>query len=313
MTQPGERHAKVNIVTVSYRNHADTRAFLDSLATVRGFQECNVTVVNNAVGSEDLAEIDEIAASFEGSLTMVHSAENLYYWGGAESVVRRMLDSDSGGVGFDWLIICNNDVLFNDAGFLETLRSCDASDHGVIAPSIISLATGRDQNPFLRKPPGMFQLIKWRALFSNFPVAKVLLGLRWAIGPLRRFMNRSRLEGGVGGRGNIYAPHGAFMIFSRRYFERGGWLDTTVPMYMEEITTGAIAEQIGVPVLYCPVLQVHHCEHATTGTTLTRVRWSRGRVGFSYLLRHYLRPEVHRHDGNHMPRGGKDVDQGRSR
>ena len=76
MTQPGKRHAKVNIVTVSYRNHGDTRAFLDSLTAVRGFQECNVTVVNNAVGSEDLAELDEIAASFGGSVTMVNSVEN---------------------------------------------------------------------------------------------------------------------------------------------------------------------------------------------------------------------------------------------
>ena len=313
MTQPGKHHAKVNIVTVSYRNHGDTRAFLDSLATVRGFRECNVTVVNNAVGSEDVAELDEIAASFEGSLKMVHSAENLYYWGGANSVVRRILGSGTGGVGVDWIIISNNDVLFNDAGFLEKLRSYDASDHGVIAPSIVSLATGRDQNPFLRKPPGMFQLIKWRAQYSNFHVARALLALQEAVGSVRWFIDRRQLAGGVRRPDEIYAPHGAFIIFSRRYFEGGGWLDTTVPMYMEEITTGAIAEQIGVPVRYRPDLQVHHREHATTGTTLTRVQWSRWRVGFSYVLQHYLRPEAHRRDGNHMPRGGKDVAQGRSR
>ena len=313
MTQPGKRPTKVNIVTVSYRNHGDTRAFLDSLATVRGYEECHVTVVNNAVGPEDLTELAEVAASFEGSLTMVHSAENLYYWGGANSVVRRILCSATGGVGVDWIIIANNDVLFSDAGFLEKLCSYDPSDHGVIAPSIVSLATGRDQNPFLRKPPGMFRLTKWRAQYSNFHVARVLLALQRAMGPVRWFINRRQLAGGVRRRDDIYAPHGAFIIFSRRYFECGGWLDITVPMYMEEITTGAIAEQIGVPVRYCPDLQVHHREHATTGTTLTRVQWSRKRAGFSYMLQHYLRPEVHRHDGNHMPREGKDVAQGRSR
>ena len=290
MTQPGKRHAKVNIVTVSYRNHGDTRAFLDSLATVRGFQECNVTVVNNAVGSEDLAELDEIAASFEGSLTMVHSAENLYYWGGANTVVRKVLDSDTEHGSTDWIIVCNNDILFNDAGFLETLRTYDPSDHGVIAPSIISLATGRDQNPFLRKSPGMLNLIKWRLLFSSFHVARVLLGLRWAVDPMRRLRRPRRPTDRAWKREDIFAAHGACMVFSRRYFESGGWLDTTVPMYMEEISTGAIAERIGVPVRFCPDLQVQHREHATTGNGITRLQWSRAKVGFDHLRQHYLSP-----------------------
>ena len=151
MTNAGNRFAGVEMVTVSYRNHGDTRAFLDSLATVRGYEECHVTVVNNAVGPEDLTELAEMAASFEGSLTMVHSVENLYYWGGANSVVRWISRSGAGGVGVDWIIISNNDVLFNDAGFLEKLRSYDASDHGVIAPSIVSLANRKGPEPVLTK------------------------------------------------------------------------------------------------------------------------------------------------------------------
>ena len=80
------------------------------------------------------------------------------------------------------------------------------------------------------------------------------------------------------------------MVFSRRYFESGGWLDTTVPMYMEEISTGAIAERIGVPVRFCPDLQVQHREHATTGNGITRLQWSRAKVGFDHLRQHYLSP-----------------------
>ena len=287
MTQPGKRHAKVNIVTVSYRNHGDTRAFLDSLATVRGFQECNVTVVNNAVDSEDLAELDEIAASFGGSVTMVNSVENLYYWGGANSVILGLVDSGGCRVDSDWIIICNNDVLFTDSRFLEKLCSYDTSEHGVIAPSIISLANGRDQNPFLRKPPGMLRLLKGRLLYSGFHVARMFLAMRQVADPVRQWMNRRQVTGGARGREDIYAPHGAFVVFSRRYFECGGWLDTTVPMYTEEITTGAIAEQIGVPVRYCPDLQVHHRRHATTGNTLTRLQWSRENEGFTHLRQHY--------------------------
>ena len=188
MTKTDDRPARVEIVTVSYKNHDDTRVFLDTLATLRGYEECHVTVVNNSVGAEDMAELNEMANSFAGSVTMTYSPENLYYWGGANSVVRQVLDFDTGRGRTDWIVVCNNDVLFSDAGFLETLKTYDPSDHGVIAPSIISLATARDQNPFLRKSPGVLNLIKWRLLFSNFHVARVLLGLRWAVEPVRRLM-----------------------------------------------------------------------------------------------------------------------------
>ena len=283
---------------MSYKNHGDTRAFLDSLATLRGYEECHVTVVNNAVGAEDLAELKEMADAFAGSVTMTYSPQNLYYWGGANSVVRQMLDSDTGRGRTDWIVVCNNDVLFNDAGFLETLRTYDPSDHGVIAPSIISLATGKDQNPFLRKFPGVLNLIKWRLLFSNFQVARVLLGLRWTVGPVRRLMRPRQQIDPARKREDIFAAHGAFMVFSRRYFECGGWLDARVPMYIEEISTGAIAEQIGVPVRFCPDLQVQHREHTTTGNEITRLQWSRAKVGFDHLWQHYLSPWSRRQDGN---------------
>lgn len=298
MTKTDDRPARVEIVTVSYKNHGDTRMFLDSLATLRGYEECHVTVVNNAVDADDLDELNEMAGSFAGSVTMIHSPENLYYWGGANTVVRKVLDSDTEHGSTDWIIVCNNDVLFNDAGFLETLRTYDPSDHGVIAPSIISMATGRDQNPFLRKSPGMLNLIKWRLLFSSFLVARVLLGLRWAVDPMRRLMRPRRPTDRAWKREDIFAAHGACMVFSRRYFESGGWLDTTVPMYMEEISTGAIAERIGVPVRFCPDLQVEHREHATTGNGITRLQWSRAKVGFDHLRQHYLSPWTRRQDGN---------------
>ena len=297
MTNTDNRPARVEIVTVSYKNHGDTRAFLDSLATLRGYEECHVTVVNNAVGVEEQSELNEMANSFAGSMTMIYSPENLYYWGGANSVVRQVLDSGTERGGCDWVIVCNNDVLFSDAGFLETLKTYDPSDHGVIAPSIISLATTRDQNPFLRKSPGVLSLIKWRLLFSNFYVARVLLGLRWAVEPVRRLMRKRRQPDRTRNGEDIFAPHGAFVVFSRRYFETGGWLDTRVPMYMEEIATGAIAEQIGVPVRFCPELQVQHREHATTGNGLTRLQWSRAKVGFDHSWQHYLSPWARRHDG----------------
>jgi GT2 family glycosyltransferase len=286
--------ARVEIVTVSYKNHGDTKAFLESFMSLRGYEACHVTVVNNAVGSEDESELNRMAEFCAGSVTMVYSPENLYYWGGANLVVPPLLDSKGERGNADWVIVCNNDVLFNDPSFLETLGTYDPSNHGVIAPSIISLATSRDQNPFLRKSPSFLNLIKWRLQYSSFHIAKMLLGLTWVLEPMRRLMRRDGHPDRTRKGEDIFAPHGAFVIFSRRYFETGGRLDTRVPMYMEEISTGAIAEQIGVPVRFCPELQVQHREHATTGSELTRIQWSRTKVGFDHVWRHYLSPRSRR-------------------
>src|SRR3989442_12924430 len=73
------------------------------------------------------------------------------------------------------------------------------------------------------------------------------------------------------GRGEfIYAPHGAFFIFSRRYFEAGGYLDGNLFLYGEEISVAEICRSLGLPVIYEPSLFVVHNERRSTGHVFSR-------------------------------------------
>jgi GT2 family glycosyltransferase len=63
----------------------------------------------------------------------------------------------------------------------------------------------------------------------------------------------------------IYAPHGAFIIFSRQYFLRGGSFKHPSFLYGEEITVAENCKKFGFQVLYDPGFRVLHFEHGSHG------------------------------------------------
>jgi GT2 family glycosyltransferase len=91
-----------------------------------------------------------------------------------------------------------------------------------------------------------------------------------------------------GGRQPIYAPHGAFMIFSRRYFEAGGYLDGNLFLYGEEISVAEICRSLGLAVIYEPSLCVVHNEHASTGKRITRFTYECQKKALAYITSRYL-------------------------
>jgi len=60
------------------------------------------------------------------------------------------------------MIICNNDVSIADPWFFRRLRALDTSAYSVNAPTIISVMTGQDQNPFLVRSAGLVKRSKRR-------------------------------------------------------------------------------------------------------------------------------------------------------
>ncbi len=91
-----------------------------------------------------------------------------------------------------------------------------------------------------------------------------------------------------GAAGAIYAPHGAFLIFSRKYFEAGGFLDDQLFLFGEEISVGEICRNLGLAVFYDPSLSVIHNEHQSTGVGMTRTKFKYHRQSIRHVLSKYL-------------------------
>ncbi|MBI4421983.1 MAG: glycosyltransferase family 2 protein [Gemmatimonadetes bacterium] len=285
--------ATVYIITVNYRNAAEAVPLIQGLTRLRDLDACRLIVVNNAATDESAADVERAVEPLRDRAQTLHVRENLFYWGAARFALDRCFPRPATLP--DWIIVCNDDVEIRDPSFLSTLLALDPRDHGVIAPSIISTRSQRDGNPFLRSRWGWFERSKWRLYYTHYAVARVLLvayAARTAIESLFRIGRGdpagSRARGGHPER--IYAPHGAFVIFSRTFFERGGSLDATVRLYAEEITTGEIARRIGVPVVYDPRLRVFHREHATVGDTLTPAKYAMEREAYRHFHEVYWRP-----------------------
>ena len=72
----------------------------------------------------------------------------------------------------------------------------------------------------------------------------------------------------------------SFLIFSRKFFEAGGFIDDGFFMYAEEFSVAEMCLRLGLPVIHDPDLRVRHEEGQTTGRMLSpeRVRSSEGTV-----------------------------------
>jgi len=68
----------------------------------------------------------------------------------------------------------------------------------------------------------------------------------------------------------IYAPHGSFLILSRRFFEAGAVLKNERGIGGEELIVAETCRRLALPVVYEPSLTVLHNEHSTVGTSLSR-------------------------------------------
>jgi GT2 family glycosyltransferase len=92
----------------------------------------------------------------------------------------------------------------------------------------------------------------------------------------------------------IYAAHGAFLIFSRAYFEGGGYIDDGFFLYAEEFAVAEICRRLGLSVVHDPELRVIHSAHQSSGRMCTRTSFEQGKQGLDYALRTYFWPSVQR-------------------
>ena len=277
----GGRAGDVLVVCVNYNNAADTQQFVEEILRQRAPAPIEVTVVDNTQPSDP-------RLSLPAAVRVIRAERNLGYFG----AVNHALTERVARAGLpEWLVIANADVRVEGESFFEELQRLHGDDPpAVIAPTIISVAFGNDQNPnFERRPSGM------RMRFYKMVFNQYLLNVSYQAMSLLV----SRVQAAVQGRFSrfmhadnppreIYAPHGAFMLVHRSYFEAGGDLAHGAFLFGEEIYVAEKARTLGLRVLYEPRLRVLHQEHATMGSFGdSRIARHRGEAA-AYLADHFF-------------------------
>jgi GT2 family glycosyltransferase len=275
--------SRVLIITVTFQNADCTRQFLESVSRLEEFASCRILIVDNNSDDGSLPTIRPAISAYE-NVELAASQQNRGYFGGAKWALDQYLTRHTAP---DWVIVCNNDIDFHDRQFLVKLLRIDPTTVGMIAPEIVSRLTGYDANPGIRNRPSAFRMLRYRAWYSSYHAMWVK---QWLWPVVRRVRRRFQSQGQASANSTpaeIYAPHGSFMIFSRRFFECGGFLDDGSFLYCEELLVAEMCRRLGLPIVHQTALRVWHEEGQTLGRMLTRKTFRHQKDGFLYALTRY--------------------------
>lgn len=270
------------IITVNFRRPECTLAFLESAAQLDGVRDCHIVVVDNNSGDDSIMRIQRAVKRFE-NVEVLASRENGGYFHAAKLALGNFLAENCPP---DWVIICNNDILFDRGRFLAALFEYDPNSVGVLAPAVISERTGLDSNPMIAKKPGTLRILRYRFLLSSYVIARLTQQIAPVMRKLRYHL-RAR-KSSQGRSKQIYAPHGSILVFSRSFFQSGGSIDDGSFLFGEEIGVAEICLRVGLPVVYDSRLRVLHKDNQTTGRTLTRETYQHQKRGLQYAIRNHL-------------------------
>jgi GT2 family glycosyltransferase len=283
------RHPRALLITINTGHEDYTKALVVSLSKLDGFLDLSVLIVDNASGDAAVAALRKEIADLTNVRLLVASA-NLGYFGaarfGAEDYISR------GNALPDWLIVCNNDVLIDDKEFLEKLFRHDPLKVGVIGPRI-QTPLKAEQNPYMQQRPGWKKQLGFRLCSSNYGAALVRDWLYYKKQSLKSWIGGTvprahPAENENAGLQPIYAAHGSFMIFSRKFLDDGGYFDENLFLNGEEISVAEICRSLRLPVVYDSTLSVQHYEHVTVGAHMTRSMFEIHRKSMRYVLSTYL-------------------------
>ena len=263
-----DKDKNIQKVVVAIVNYYSCDEVLEYMETIRGCEGVTLIVVNNGEDDDKLSGL-RAAVSRASYATLLDPGLNLGYMGGA----RFAYEALGGNKLFekaDWFVLSNADVRFDARNLTDGLDEIDfGSEFGVpmvVAPRIQSSLTGKNQNPYMISRPSRikYKILGW--VFSVYPlaVAHRLLG-----------MIKQRLFRSAGAAQNsmpsIYGGHGSFIIFSKRYFERGGGLDNGAFLFCEENYVAEEVRRMEGRIVYADDIVITHKEHVTTGILPSRV------------------------------------------
>lgn len=283
-----QSHSRLLILAVHYKTEQAAIFLLDSLNRLSRSDELDTIIIDNASGEGHLSGLRRAVAS-SPNVELLPLPANRGYFGAAKFALARYLAE--GHALPDWIIVSNSDIVIEDQQFLEKLFAIDAASLGVIAPQIVVPALNLNQNPYMKERPRRLKRFTMRLHSHDYFLSvawdwlsRIKQRLKSKIAPRDPLVVASSNSEQMA----IYAPHGSFMIFSRRYFDVGGYLDDQLFLFCEEIAVGEICRNLGLAVIYNPSLAVIHNEHQSVGVGMTRAKFKYHRQSIRHVLSKYL-------------------------
>lgn len=275
------------VICVNYHNEDEAAHFVQKVLLQEGEFDLQTVIVDNNEGYSGESLLAELAQQ-ERQLLLLQPRRNLGYFGGAAMGLEKYLTVSPLP---EWVIVSNTDISFQGNQVLASLtRHYEANIStipAIIAPSIISTATGANQNPFMYRRPSRLRMhfYKWVfGFYTSLVIYRLLSHIKgWLISKTKtnNFDLVSLAKHSIKPI-RIYAPHGSFIIFNRRYFEGGGTLNYGAFLFGEEIFVAETAQRLGLRIVYDPRLRIIHSDHFARVFPISRETANHIRQGAAY-------------------------------
>lgn len=268
------------IITVNFGDTKPTESLIDSVIKFDNINSIKIGIADNGASSKSSSQLKKILNQTKLDIKIFSYKKNLYYWPAAKKVLNNL--KKSVGSYPDWVIICNNDIIFSDCNFLCQLEKIDTNKYPIVGPNIIN-SHGETLNPFMILPLSKIKKLYWNLYFFSYLSSRLLLGLRKLINFFSLKL-KSKNEDMVKG---VYAIHGSAVLFSNYFFEAGGSLDDKFEMYGEELTLAETAKQLRLPITFFPHLNLTHDEHKSTDKMNQRDLFFKAKSSYNYFQSKY--------------------------
>lgn len=237
---------KIALVCVDYKSEDETKRFINNVLGMS--QHVSVILVCNSGSAQFSNYLDNKRVHIYDFET------NLGYMQGAQQALKLFFTDNYIP---EWVILSNTDIEFISSDFFERLKNDERHD-SIVAPDIITI-DGVHQNPFL-----VGRCSKAKLRFLNFVYTYTFVFVMYSLlsflkKKLARKIKDHELESGL-----IYAPHGAFVVFGRKYFELGNDLMHPCFLYGEELLIAERARVSGISILFDSSYKILHREHVVT-------------------------------------------------
>jgi GT2 family glycosyltransferase len=255
---------KTAIVLINYYKEHELVLFVNKFLLAQLNESRHLYIVDNGSSSDALKQ----AFAAHEHISLLFPNENLGYFGAANMAYEFMSGNH---IDPEFFIISNFDLEFNERSFLNDLEiNCSKLDVGVIGPAIQSSLSYTELNPMYpsRLSSGKINLLLFITSFYPF-----FLTYQWLHHMKRRFFKGSMKSSPSSGL--VYAVHGSFMIFTRKYFRSGGHLRFGSFLYGEELFVAEECLKSGCGLYFEASIKMKHHEHSTTGVykTAAHMKW----------------------------------------
>jgi GT2 family glycosyltransferase len=235
---------KILIITVNYNNSLLTIALSENIRNT--FQNYDFYIVDNNSDEYNKSLLMKIE-----NATVIFNNENAGYFQGINIGLNKT-DKKK----YNYIIICNNDILFND-NFYNVLENVSINnDIFVISPRILDM-DGYDQNPMIEHRTSKFKIFFYDIYFKNYYFGQILY-MAWKF--IKKIF-RERKTSNVSRR--IFMGYGAIYILTTFFFIKNRILDHPPFLMGEETFLAYQISTTGGVIYYDKDLVVYHKDHSS--------------------------------------------------